>query len=284
MEFQLEFSKEKSLTVESKYDVKNQDESEIPIHKFSMNVGKTKFFSKENFLYLSADRISPEDSYTTNKSSIDKKHFGNRGEFAPHYYQVHKNDIIPIKELAYDDEKVFSLEFQLNKWLGVISPGIQVHTEIHKNLVILQYSYKTKLVKTSEYKAKNAGFGITYVFSVLVAFLSAHKGDTIIIENPESHIHPRGQSELARLMALAAKNGVQIFIETHSDHIIYGLRIAIKEKDIDKNEVQIYYFDRDKEEHFSIAHHIKIDDMGRMDRDCKEYFMEYENHLDKLLG
>ncbi len=85
-------------------------------------------------------------------------------------------------------------------------------------------------------------------------------------------------------MALAAKNGVQIFCETHSDHILYGTRIAIKERDISNDETCIYYIDRDKDEHFSIANLVVIDEDGRMDRDSKEYFLDYENHLDKLLS
>ena len=148
----------------------------------------------------------------------------------------------------------------------------------------MTYSYDTgHNITTKAFKPRNAGFGLTYVFSVLVALLSANEGDIIIIENPESHIHPRGQSELARLMALAAKNGVQIFVETHSDHIIYGMRIAIKERDIDKDQVRIYYLDRDKKEHFSNAHRIEIDEYGRMDRKVRGYFDEFESHLNRLM-
>lgn len=44
----------------------------------------------------------------------------------------------------------------------------------------------------------------------------------MIIENPEAHIHPRGQAEMGRLIALAAAAGMQLFVETHSDHIVNG--------------------------------------------------------------
>lgn len=80
------------------------------------------------------------------------------------------------------------------------------------------------------------------------------------------------------------KNGVQIFCETHSDHILYGVRIAIKEQEIKPEETKVYYIDRNKDEHFSITYPILIDRNGRMDRDSKEYFLEYENHLNKLLS
>jgi len=285
IQFKISMEDGSSLNFESKFLEKKGSENILDTLNYQNNIVDFPLFSSESFLYLCANRIVPSDSYNTNKTNISKKQLGIRGEFAPHYYSQNFNKDIPIKELAFrSNDEVFSLEFQLNQWMGVISPSVQVHTEVLNDLIILKYSYKTTLLNTSKYKAKNAGFGLTYVFSVLTAILSAKMNDIIIIENPESHIHPRGQSELARLMALAAKNGVQILCETHSDHIIYGVRIAIKEEQIDKDDVCIYYFDRDENEHFSNAFPIQIDEKGRMERSVRRYFREYESHLDRLMS
>jgi len=284
--FELFWNDYSTLLVKRPYDRSQSEEKNLKGSPLNGNFQDKSLFGDSTFKYLSAHRIKPQDSYSTNSSKVKNGQLGNEGEFAPHYYHLHSNEEISIKKLSYDEEDtVFSLEHQINRWLSVISPKIRVHTEsVDGQLIRLTYSYETKDATTSKFSSKNAGFGLTYVFSVLVAILSAKEGDVIIIENPESHIHPKGQSELARLMALAAKNGVQIFCETHSDHILYGTRIAIKERDINKDEVCIYYIDRDEDEHFSKAHLIEIDEYGRMDRDVKEYFLEYENHLDKLLG
>lgn len=286
LSIELAWADHSKLLVERKYEKGLSDEKilkDIPVKENHIN---KSLFGEASFKYLSAHRMKPMDSYNTNSSKVKNGELGNEGEFAPHFYNLNSNKEIPIKELAFNEEEsVYSLEHQVNSWMSVISPNIQVHTEMIKGQSIrLSYSYKTKTATTSQFTPKNAGFGLTYVFSVLVAILSAKKGDLIIIENPESHIHPKGQSELARLMALAAKNGVQIFCETHSDHILYGVRIAIKEHDISKDETRIYYIDRDKDEHFSVPHHVVIDKDGRMDRESKEFFLDYENHLDKLLG
>jgi predicted ATPase len=286
LSFELLWDKGEKIFVSREYD-KNQSEEKILMGSALKEKFQNKsLFGDSTFKYLSAHRIKPQDAYKTNISKVKNGQLGNEGEFAPHYYHINSNEEIAIKELSFDeDDTVFSLEHQLNRWLSVISPKIRVHTEnIDGQLIRLTYSYETKDATTSKFTSKNVGFGLTYVFSVLVAILSAKKGDIIIIENPESHIHPKGQTELARLMALAAKNGVQIFCETHSDHIIYGVRIAIKEHDISKDETRIYYIDRDKDEHFSVPHHVVIDKDGRMDRKSKEFFLDYENHLDKLLG
>lgn len=53
------------------------------------------------------------------------------------------------------------------------------------------------------------------------------KNALIIIENPEAHLHPYSQSMLGKFLALIAENGVQIVIETHSEHIIDGCRIEM---------------------------------------------------------
>jgi predicted ATPase len=71
----------------------------------------------------------------------------------------------------------------------------------------------------------------------------------LLLENPETHLHPKGQSKLARLMALTAQAGVQIICETHSDHIINGTLVACKEMErgqqgIDRNNVHIFYIDK----------------------------------------
>lgn len=53
---------------------------------------------------------------------------------------------------------------------------------------------------------------------------------TVIIENPEAHLHPKAQSELGSFLAQMAEEEVQIIVETHSDHIINGIRKAVKQK------------------------------------------------------
>lgn len=73
----------------------------------------------------------------------------------------------------------------------------------------------------------------------------ARPGDMVLIENPESHLHPKGQSAIGRLLAATAANGVQIFCESHSDHIINGVRVAVKEGIIQQNQLAVYYFSRD---------------------------------------
>jgi len=77
-----------------------------------------------------------------------------------------------------------------------------------------------------------SGFGLSYTLPVITALLvgTLIPNSLVIIENPEAHLHPRGQTEIARLIALCAQVGTQIIIETHSDHLFDGIRIAAKNK------------------------------------------------------
>jgi predicted ATPase len=77
-----------------------------------------------------------------------------------------------------------------------------------------------------------------------VALLSSTTDTLILLENPEAHLHPKGQSKIGELLALAASCGVQIIVETHSDHVLNGIRRAVKNKKIDAQDVRIHYFQR----------------------------------------
>lgn len=287
IQLKIEYSDGSLVNIESFYSTQKKQEKVIDVNpdSFVNTCADKSILLADTLTYLSANRITASDSYNTNSTSIGKRNFGIDGKYAPHYYHLNKNNDIAIKALSFNNEDtVFSLEYQLNLWMAVISPKVQVLTEQKDNFILLRYSYITQGLNTTAFKPQNAGFGLTYVFSVLVAILSSRPGDILIIENPESHIHPRGQSELARLLALAAKNGVQVFVETHSDHIIYGTRIAVKDKVINKENAKIYYFDRDSVEHFSKVQEIVIDEYGRMERSVRKYFDEYESHLNQLMS
>ena len=116
----------------------------------------------------------------------------------------------------------------------------------------------------------------------------------IIIENPESHLHPSGQAQIGQMLALAAQDGVQLIIETHSDHVLNGIRVAAKHyhsadendrvgKGIDCDKVKIFFFERQTAQHITQIVPIKVDKRGRLNRWPKAFFDEWSNMLDELL-
>ena len=122
---------------------------------------------------------------------------------------------------------------------------------------------------------------------MIVALLSARPGAIVILENPEAHLHPDGQAEMARLMAKVARNGVQVIVETHSDHIINGVQLACKEyarnseRGLDKSLVRMYFL-HNKEKHASQVDTITIKDDGLLENQPKGFFDRMEADAFKL--
>ena len=81
-----------------------------------------------------------------------------------------------------------------------------------------------------------------------MALLTADENGLLLIENPESHLHPKGQKMIADLMARVSSTGTQVICESHSDHIINGLRVAVKENRFPYEELSIIYFSKDKDQ------------------------------------
>jgi predicted ATPase len=252
-----------------------------------------------NFQYLNANRQEPSLINPKNYTQVvSLKNIGNRGEFTAHYIEIFGNDDIKLDallhpntvtrdEITNQEIVVKTLINQINLWMGEISPNVNIRTtEVSSEDIRLEYVYKQpNLGNTNRFKPENVGFGITYVLPVVVALLKSKSGDLVVIENPESHIHPRGQVELGKLMAHAAMSGVQIIVETHSDHIVNGVRVAVKEEILDKNKALIFYFGKTikPDEQYSKITNVEIDNRGELSEYPKDMLDEWSNQLFKLM-
>jgi predicted ATPase len=229
---------------------------------------------------------------------MDANNLGKYGQYTAHYIELRGSEPILFENLMHKDSVTFdsvsnqelvnkTLINQINLWLGEISPGVSVKTKkISSDFVLLEYDFKQpNYGSTNRYKPENVGFGITYALHVITSLLASRPGELIIIENPESHLHPRGQAELGKLIALTAQNDVQIIIESHSDHILNGIRVAVKEASIDKDKVIAFYFKKvvtDNEQYSRISD-IKIDNNGTLSDYPETLLDEWSNQLSKLI-
>ncbi|MFM2060584.1 MAG: hypothetical protein RLZZ507_254 [Cyanobacteriota bacterium] len=197
----------------------------------------------DKFHYLKAERIAPRNYFEMSDFQV-KRHnqIGSQGEFTAHFLAINEFKKIPHHQLSHPSLKSENLRNQVEAWLGEISPGTRIDIELHSamDVVNLQYSYEDN----NSYRSTNVGFGITYTLPIIVAILSASSDTLILLENPEAHLHPRGQSKMGELIALAASCGIQIILETHSDHVLNGIRKAVKYKKLEADKVQINYFER----------------------------------------
>lgn len=252
-----------------------------------------------NFQYLNAQRIEPRSSNITSYSNVmDANSLGKHGQYTAHYIELRGEEDVAFENVLHKDSQIFdeltgktivtkSLISQINLWLGEISPGVIVQTnKISSDIVLLEYEFmQPTLGRTNRFKPENVGFGISYSLHVVTALLSAKSGSLVVIENPESHIHPKGQAELGRLISLVAENDVQVLIETHSDHILNGIRVGVKKGELDKNKAIAFYFKKvvTDQEQYSEVINIEFDGKGELSEYPEGLLDEWSNQLMNLL-
>jgi predicted ATPase len=240
------------------------------------------------FKYLKAERLPPDHNYKANLSAVQRSGFlGYRGENVPLFIALSKFEPVSLPSVQHANAKTNNLISNLDAWLNDITPGAHVISTYYNELDVVKvgFQFDTGSDVTPEFSPVNVGFGFTYTLPVITAILSAKKGDLLIIENPESHLHPQGQAKMGELLAKAANDGVQLIIESHSDHLFNGIRIAVKNRSINKDNVSIFYFERDpvSNEHITTISEPIIEADGRISHKPKGFFDEYAKQLDTLI-
>ena len=280
-----EEEKESFLNVSYEYsaksDVLNLLEGHVDPEIFSQPLFTT------DFVFLNAERMSPATTYEMSYDEVTNNHtIGIHGELAAHFLSMYGDSLIVPKSMCLETASSNKLLDQVQEWMKVISPGVNITTEELPQIdkVVVSYGFQTDTISTNRFRPTNVGFGISYILPVIIACLSGiHK--LIIIENPEAHLHPKGQAKMGELIARCATAGTQLFIETHSDHIVNGLRVAVKEKVIHSKQVCINYFTKRVEEgqNYTINNPIKIGLNGELSDYPQDFIDEWENQLMQLI-
>jgi predicted ATPase len=234
----------------------------------------------EGLHYLCADRLGPSKYLPFIKNTRD---VGTKGEYVLSFLDSFEGGV-PEKIRRNNYDIYASVKEQTRAWLEIISPG---QTFDFKPVKDIDIAYST----FSDFHSIDVGFGLSYTLPIIVLILSsaAKKAESpdhpvvLLIENPEAHLHPRGQTELGIFLSLAAACGVQVIVETHSDHIINGVRIAIKNKQIEPDNTVFHFFKYDIKKEESIHYPIFIDENGVLDYWPDGFFDETEKSLFKIL-
>lgn len=191
-------------------------------------------------------------------------------EFCIQYLNTHGSEIIKNKNMLFTEIVNHSLLTTAESWLNEIIPGIEV-----------QHSINTIDLK---HRNMSSGYYFDYILAVIISLLISEKGYLIILEYPETHLHPRGQRALGKLISLAASSGSQIIIETHSEHILNGIRLSVKHKMIEHQKIIFNHFYIDNTDGF--RHKIvspKIDENGKIDIWPDGFFDEFDKEIFALI-
>lgn len=224
----------------------------------------------ERIHFISADRIGPQDFYK--KATLPNfPHVGTRGEFTINLLDKMRERVVDESLCLGDDAK--TLLTQTEAWLGKILNPLKVEVPYSKT------NFLELLI--GGYKPANVGFGYSSILPIIVSGLIAQPEDKLIVENPEIHLHPKAQSALIQFLVAVAKTGVQVFVESHSDHVLNALRIAVLQNKLTSKEANILYFGGNDQE---LVTQIPIEEDGTIETWPTGFFDQIDADLNVMLG
>lgn len=237
----------------------------------------------DDFIYLSADRYGPRNSseikLTTNEFNV-----GIYGEYAfAEYDRLERTNVANTslaKAITGLEEGEMKLNVIIAKVMNTICPGFSVNTKNIKG--VDQVSANFSKDPNKNIRPTNVGFGFSCLFPIVLSAICIKPGGTLIIENPEVHLHPRAQSELAQFLALVSDHGIQVIIETHSDHIVNGLRVYAKKHSSFEGKAIINSIHNVPEESQPRKMEISIDKHGRFSQIEEGFFDQIQKDLMEL--
>lgn len=232
-------------------------------------------------IYVGADRIGPSDIYKyTSAEDLDP-----RGENVLACIEHYSSLAIDLPEtLVPEDCEGDAFRFVVQGWLKQVSPGVKFNVQKIPGMKAYGATY-------NDFTPYNVGYGLSYSLSIIVAILMGviDKNSIVLLENPEAHIHAKGQTAFADLICRAVDAGAQIVVETHSDHVFDGVRIYAKEHAgfAEKTNVMWFKLIKDKDSadnsYHSNIEYPELDDNGRLNYWPVDMYDQFMSNSSKLL-
>lgn len=239
----------------------------------------------DSFVYLYADRDRPRGKYIARSSRMDSRLGDITANSAAFLLarEINANKSISIEGLKCQEAKDASVLRNVSAWISyIMGETVEVtakETEKDKE-ARFEYTITNKDGEGQVLSPLNMPFGHSYILPIVLAVLTAPKDSLIMIENPESHLHPSAQTRMGEFLSRAANEGIQIIIETHSDHLMNGIRLACRHKIISPDKIEMDLIGRespDSKEHTRF--HIKLNDDGTVVSWIPGFFDEWEEAL-----
>ena len=202
------------------------------------------FLALQQLIFLSGSRQVETDLFPVPEDSEDLPgDVGPIGQFATWWFHQEGDSSVPPSRNMKNIQAPTTLRHQVNAWATDLFPGVEFNAVPVPGTSQIRLEIKSGA--TSGWgRPTNIGYGISYAFPTLVAGLTAPENRTVIIDSPEAHLHPRGQARMGAFLAQMAAAGVQILLETHSDHVMDGVRIAVREGILRPEDTCFHYFTR----------------------------------------
>jgi predicted ATPase len=212
-------------------------------------------------------------------------HIGPLRAAPKHYYVLDKDHYLDYIDCSDPETCVEILKSKpetkafVNEWLYKFNFSIDVsesNEEMINHLIVEQDENMLNIPEV--------GFGVSQILPILIQCHSAEADSLTMIEQPEIHLHPKMQAELANLFAeLVSNKNKKLIIESHSEYMLRRLRrLMAEKKQLTPEEVAIYYFERkdynQRKDYISVRR-LEINETGAFDWPGDFYKTEMEDNL-----
>ena len=233
--------------------------------------------------YLTAERLGPREHYALEDPQLTPV-VGPTGEHAASVLYS-GGDTPVLDSLAIPDAPPTRLR-QVGARMAQFFPGCALVAEKIARTNAVALGFRTSNA-TDFHAPIHTGFGLTQVFPIVVAALSARPDDLLLVENPEVHLHPAGQATMGGFLAEVAAAGVQVILETHSDHVLNGVRRAVRTDVLAPGDVALHFFrprpdaERDGVSQVQSPH---LDSEGNIDDWPDGFFDQFDKDMNYFAG
>lgn len=194
----------------------------------TLEVDLTRYLNK--FCYIGPQREKPDLARSYDSTTFEN--VGVDGHNTRFLYEANKNAKID----GYDGE---TLQTLCNMWV-CDKMGLAKNMDVQRDSNKL---YRTIITNNDGLSVDlcQMGFGLSQILPIVVQGLLLHQGETLIVEDPDVHMHPKVQAMLVDFFIDLMKHGRKVVIETHSDHIVTRLRRRIADGTVRKEDVNLSF-------------------------------------------
>ncbi len=226
--------------------------------------------------YLNAERIGPRMLYEAG----GKEKITANGSNAVYLMEQGDKMGVAVEGSLIFDRASLKFSHQVECWMQAILGELQLQVYIDTLKAQSELTIKNPIAHDSVIPTLT-GFGISYVLPIVVSGLwcSSRKNQVLMIENPEAHLHPSAQSAMGQFLALVAGAGVQVIVETHSEHIVDGARLEMMY--LEKTDQMLVNFLSCREGEIEITP-LLVNNKGELDEWPAGFFDQKQRDLRKI--
>ena len=250
--------------------LESQEKNVHPVHVpldpiFAHPIQEIEEELEENLEYLGPLRERPRRAYLHSGNPMTK--IGDSGQYAAQILWLEKdNKVEYLPALGQDPFSTTLMEAVNDAFLrlGMFQPvDVRSEKSVMYQILFRLGSSKTRKAVT----IADVGFGVSQMLPILVLGLRSRESSLLLLEQPEIHLHPKLQANLADFLLTLAARERRLIVETHSDHFINRLRRRIAEDSTDelRNQVSILFVHPPQAGHGAVIEPLQIDRFGTIE-------------------